>query len=234
MTRSTLLRDAALVGATIIAYVVATRLHVRARQHPLTNVVLVAVVLVAALLVATGVSFPVYTASTAPITLLLGPATVALALPLHRSMGDLRSATKPVVAAVLVGVVLATTSAVGVARLLGLSRDTLLSIASKTVTTPIAMAVTEKLGGSPSLATLFVMITGIFGALIVPTAFDVARVRDPRARGLALGVGAHGVGTARALQLGGVEAAFAALGMGLSGVLTPFVAPLVVELLVQR
>lgn len=218
---------------TLAAYAAATALHVRAKKHPVTNVVLVAVILVTAVLAAGHVSYVDYTHAARPLTMLLGPATVALALPLHRSMGELRAATRPVAAAVLAGVLAATASAVGLSRALGLSRETVLSMAPKTVTTPIAMAVAERLGGSPSLATLFVMITGIFGALVVPTLFDMARIRDARARGMALGIGAHGVGTARALQLGGVEAAFAALGMGLSGVVTPFVAPLVVDLLAR-
>ena len=227
------LRSVVTIGVTLVAYLVATRLHERARKHPTTNVVLVAVVIVWALLRATHTTYADYAAAARPLAFLLGPATVALALPLHASLGELRAATRPVAAGVLSAVLLATTSAVALARAFGLSRETVLSMAPKTVTTPIAMAIAERVGGSPALATLFVMVTGIFGALVVPTLFDLVRVRDPRARGIALGVGAHGVGTARALQLGGVEAAFAALGMGLSGVLTPVIAPLVVELLVR-
>jgi putative effector of murein hydrolase len=233
MTAAEVVRSIVFLGATSIAYAVATRLHETARRHPLSNVVLVAVLLVSAALWATSASFPEYTSGTRPLTMLLGPATVALALPLHRSMGDLRASTRPVLLGVLVAVAVATSSAVGLARVLGLSRETTLSIAPKTTTTPIAMAVAERLGGSPGLATLFVMVTGIFGALVVPTAFDLMRVRDPRARGLALGIAAHGVGTARALQLGPLEAGFAALGMGLSGIVTPVLAPLVVEMLVR-
>lgn len=233
MTVRDALRTVAMLGATWLAYAIATRLHERARRHPLSNVVLVAVVLVGIGLWATSTPIPEYAAGARPLTLLLGPATVALALPLHRSMGDLRAATRPVVLGVVVAVTVATASAVGLARVLGLSRETMLSIAPKTTTTPIAMAIAERLGGSPGLATLFVMITGIFGALVVPSAFDRLRIADPRARGLALGIAAHGVGTARALQLGALEAGFAALGMGLSGIVTPVVAPLVVEMLVR-
>lgn len=230
---SAVVRSAITIALTALAYLVATRLHERAKKHPTTNVVLVSVVLVWALLRATHTSYVDYAAAARPLALLLGPATVALALPLHASLGELRAATKPVASGVLVGVALATTSAIALSLALGLSRATVLSMASKTVTTPIAMAIAERVGGSPALATLFVMVTGIYGALVVPTLFDLIRVRDPRARGIALGVAAHGVGTARALQLGGGEAAFAALGMGLSGVITPVLAPLLVELLVR-
>lgn len=226
-------RSVLTIALTALAYVAATRLHARANKHPTTNVVLVSVLLVWLLLRATHTSYADYAAAARPLALLLGPATVALALPLHASLGELRAATRPVVAGVLAAAVLATTSAVALSRALGLSRETVLSMAPKTVTTPIAMAIAERVGGSPALATLFVMVTGIFGALVVPTLFELVRVRDPRARGIALGAAAHGVGTARALQLGGAEAAFAALGMGLSGVITPVVAPLVVELLVR-
>lgn len=233
MTVEVVLRSLVMLGATGLAYAVATWLHERARRHPVSNVVLVAVVLVGGGLWATSTPVADYASGARPLTLLLGPATVALALPLHRSMGDLRAATRPVVLAVLVAVTVATASAVGLARALGLSRETMLAMAPKTTTTPIAMAVAERLGGSPGLATLFVMITGIFGALVAPSAFELLRIRDARARGLALGVAAHGVGTARAVQLGALEAGFAALGMGLSGVVTPVVAPLVVEMLVR-
>lgn len=225
--------SALLVGLTVLAYLAATHLHMVARRHPVANVVLITALLVLPVLYLGKVSTSSYAEATRPLGFLLGPATVALALPLFRSLGELRAATRPVIVALVSAVVVATVSALAVGRLLGLSRETLLSVAPKTVTTPIAMAVAARLGGSPALATIAVMITGIFGALVVPTLFDLARVRDPRARGVALGVAAHGVGTARALQLGGVEAAFSALGMGLSGVLTPFVAPLVVDLVLR-
>lgn len=222
-----------LVALTVLAYIGATRLHVLARRHPVANVVLITALLVLPVLALAKVTTATYAEATRPLGFLLGPATVALALPLYRSLGDLRAATRPVVVALVSGVVVATTSALVLARLLRLSRETFLSMAPKTVTTPIAMAVAARLGGSPALATICVMITGVFGALVVPTLFDLVRVEDARARGVAIGVAAHGVGTARALQLGGVEAAFSALGMGLSGVLTPVVAPLVVDLVLR-
>lgn len=219
------------VGATLAAYGAGVALHAVARRHPLVNAVLVAATLLAILLLRTHTQYADYAAATRPISMLLGPATVALALPLHRSLTTLRTAVWPIVAGLFAGVASASASAVVIARALGASSLTVRSLAPKSVTTPIAMAVSARIGGDASLTAVFVIVTGIVGAMVVPGLFRLIRVDDPRARGLALGVAAHGLGTARAVALGTTELAFSVLGMGLSGVLTPIVIPLAASLL---
>jgi putative effector of murein hydrolase len=218
------------LAATVAAYMLGVALHARARKHPFVNTVAIAVAILVPLLLATHTSYADYAASVRPISLLLGPATVALALPLYRSMETLRAAVKPVAAGVLVGVSASAGSAVGIAAALGATRVTLRSLAPKSVTTPIAMAVSARIGGDASLTAVFVITTGIVGAMVVPGLFRLVGIHDARARGLSMGVSAHGLGTARAVALGATELSFAVLGMSLSCVLTPVLIPLAAQL----
>ena len=222
-----LARAALWIALTLAAYRLATALHVRARQHPLSNAVVVAIVLLAPILIASHTPYADYAACVRPISLVLGPATVALALPLYRSLDTIRSAARPVAAGTFAGAVVACVSAVAIGRALGASRVTVRSLAPKSVTTPIAMAIATRVGGDASRASVFVLVTGMIGAMVVPGLFRLVRIDDPRARGLAIGLAAHGIGTARALVLGSTEGGFSAVGMSLSALFTPVVVPLV-------
>ena len=230
MTVARILVAGAWLVATVGAYLTAVALHARARRHPFVNTVAIAVAILVPLLLVTHTPYADYAASARPISLLLGPATVALALPLHRSMATLKAAVKPVAAGLLAGVAASDTSAVLIAGALGATRVTLRSLAPKSVTTPIAMAVSARIGGDASLTAVFVIVTGIVGAMVVPGLFRWVRIDDPRARGLAMGVAAHGLGTARAVALGATELSFAVLGMSLSAVVTPMLIPLAAQL----
>ncbi|MBK5106076.1 MAG: LrgB family protein, partial [Burkholderiales bacterium] len=161
---------------------------------------------------------------------LLGPATVALAIPLYAQLGKMKSLLVPLLAALLAGALTAIGSAVGIAWLLGASRSTLISLAPKSVTTPIAMGITEKLGGLPSLTAVLVVSTGIIGAVTAKYVLDFLRVREHSVRGFAVGVAAHGIGTARAFQVSEEAGAFAGLGMGLNGLATALLFPLLIWL----
>jgi putative effector of murein hydrolase len=133
--------------------------------------------------------------------------------------------------ALLVGSLTASATAVGTAWLFGASRDTLASLAPKSVTTPIAMGIAEEIGGLPSLTAVLVILTGIIGAVVATYTLDALRIRDWRARGFAVGLTAHGIGTARALQLNDAAGAFSSLAMGLNGLATAILLPLVIRLL---
>jgi putative effector of murein hydrolase len=133
--------------------------------------------------------------------------------------------------ALLAGSVTAIVSAVVVAWALGASRETLASLAPKSVTTPIAMAVSERLGGLPSLTAALVILTGIVGAMTATPLLDVLGIRDWRARGFGIGVAAHGIGTARAFQVDQLAGTFAGIAMGLNGLVTALLAPLLLALL---
>ncbi|GAB3442606.1 hypothetical protein GCM10027396_10830 [Insolitispirillum peregrinum] len=117
-------------------------------------------------------------------------------------------------------------SVVAIAAVLGASRETLLSLASKSVTSPIAMAITEQIGGIPSLTAAMVILTGVIGAMIASPLLTALRLKDPLAGGVAVGVAAHGIGTARAFQISPLMGTFAGIAMGLNGLLTAILVPL--------
>ncbi|MFT7182373.1 MAG: putative effector of murein hydrolase, partial [Planctomycetota bacterium] len=142
-----------------------------------------------------------------------------------------RVALVPLLAALIAGAVTAVLSALAVAAALGASRETLLSLAPKSVTTPIAMGISEAVGGLPSLTASLVIATGILGAVLATPILNLIGVRDWRARGFATGVAAHGIGTARAFQVNQLAGVFAAIGMGMNGIATSLIVPLAASLL---
>lgn len=210
---------------TLLAYQAAFTLFRRCGSHPLANPVLIAVTILVVLLMATGTSYQTYFAGAQFVHFLLGPATVALAIPLYTQFKRVRAMLWPVLAGLLAGSLTAILSAVAVARLLGASLPTQLSLAPKSVTTPIAMGIAERIGGIPSLTAVLVIVTGILGAVGARYVFDAVKLRDPAIRGFAIGVASHGIGTARAFQVNEQSGAFAALAMGLNGALTALLLP---------
>jgi predicted murein hydrolase (TIGR00659 family) len=173
----------------------------------------------------TGTSYETYFAGAQFVHFLLGPATVALAIPLHAQFRKVRAMARPVAVGLIAGSLAAIVAAIAVARLLGASLPTQLSLAPKSVTTPIAMGIAERIGGIPSLTAVLVIVTGIIGAVAARYLFDALRIQDPAIRGFAMGVASHGIGTARAFQVSEQSGAFAALAMGLNGALTAALVP---------
>ena len=210
---------------TLLAYLIAQALYAKSRFNPLVNPVLIAVALLVMLLELTGTPYATYFEGAQFVHFLLGPATVALALPLYRQWPKLRRAAWPLIGGLVAGSLTAIASAVGVAALFGASHQTIASLAPKSVTTPIAMAVAAEIGGIPSLTAVLVITTGVFGAVFARSILNLLRVTEPEVRGFALGVASHGIGTARAFQVSEEMGAFAGLGMGLNGVFTAFVVP---------
>jgi len=211
---------------TLGAYSLAFALFRLGRGNPLLNPVAIAVALIVAILAATGTSYQTYFEGAQFVHFLLGPATVALALPLWRNLATVRRMLVPMAAALLAGCVTAILSAVAIAWALGASSATIASLAPKSVTTPIAMAVSERLGGLPSLTAALVILTGIIGAMTVTPVLNVLKITDWRARGFAAGLAAHGIGTARAFQVNQMAGTFAGIAMGLNGLVTALLAPL--------
>lgn len=211
--------------ATIVVYGAARLLHARLGGHALANTVIVSALALVLLKALLGASDEAYQSGGRVLLWVLGPATVALAVPLYEALPTLRRTLVPAAAALVVGSVTAVVSAMAIAVLLGATPETVRSLAPKSVTTPIAMAIARTIGGAPSLAAVFVILTGTVGALTGSAWLDLLRVADPRARGLALGVAAHGMGTARAFQEGVDAGVFASLAMTLNGVVTAVVLP---------
>ena len=216
--------------ATIGAYLAADLLQRRLGRNPLANPVLIAVIVLVAILRLSGTPYATYFEGAQFVHFMLGPATVALAVPLAAKAAELRRLLLPMLAAVVAGSVTAITVATAVAALLGASPVTLLSLAPKSVTTPIAMAIAVQIGGNPALTAVLVILTGITGAVMVTPLMNALGLRDYAARGLAAGVASHGIGTARAFQVNELAGTFAGLGLALNGLVTSIVAPLLVHL----
>jgi len=216
--------------ATLVAYQIGVWAFDRCGRTPLVNPVLVAVVLLIGVLKATGIEYRTYFEGAQFVHFLLGPATVALAVPLYRQFHEVRRSAPAMLAALVAGSLTAAGSAVALGWLFGASERTLLSLAPKSVTTPIAMGVAEQLGGLPSLTAVFVILTGIVGATLGSSLLNLLRITDWRARGFGMGVAAHGIGTARALQVNEVAGAFSGLAMGLNGLATAVLLPLLLTL----
>jgi predicted murein hydrolase (TIGR00659 family) len=213
---------------TLVVYQIAYALYRRAGFHPLLNPVALSIIVLVAVLKATGTDYRTYFDGAQFVHFLLGPATVALAVPLHAQLGKLKAQAIPLLGALLAGSVVAVASAVGIAWALGAGPITMLSLAPKSVTTPIAMGLAEKLGGLPSLTAVLVVSTGIIGAVSAKYVLDALRIRDWAVRGFAAGIAAHGIGTARAFQVSEEAGAFAGLAMGLNGLATAALFPVLV------
>ena len=218
---------------TLCAYVSAFWLYGRFKFSPLANPVAISIVLIIVVLKSTGMSYRDYFSGAQFVHFLLGPATVALAIPLARQLPRLRRSFFPIICGLFSGSITAIISAVTITVLMGGSYQLAVSIGPKSATTPIAMAVSEKLGGLPALTAVLVICTGIFGAVIARFLFNWMRVDSHELRGFALGVTSHGIGTARAFQVSPEMGAFAGLGMGMNGVLTAFLAPWLIPIAVN-
>ncbi|CAM3334838.1 LrgB family protein [Nocardioides dubius] len=228
-----LLRTSPLAGVllTLVGYRIGCEVKRLSGGHPLAQPVLIAVLIIGPLLWALDVDYDEYLTGASVIAFFLGPATVALAVPLYRQAAHLRSLLVPMLVAIPIGTVVAVVTGMGLVRALGGDRDLQLTMAPKSATTPIAIGITEQIGGIPALVAVFTIVAGILGAVLAPTVLNLLRIRDRRARGLAMGVVSHGVGTSRSLNDHPVEGAFAGLAMGLTALVTSLVVPIVVHLL---
>lgn len=218
------------LAITLAAYLVGDRIAAATGRHPLANPVLIAILLVGTALLASGTSHARYFEGARFVHVLLGPATVALALPIWRNRALIARHWRAIGAALGIGALVGIGSTLVLARLLGLSGATLASLAPKSVTAAIAMGIAEQVGGTPPLTAVLVIATGILGAVMVTPLMNLLRIRDYAARGFAVGIAAHGIGTARALQVNEKAGAYAALGMALNGLVTAILVPLLLFL----
>jgi len=214
---------------TLVVWLCADSVSRAANRHPLVNPVLMSIALMGALLVATGAPYQQYFEGAQFVHFLLGPATVAIAVPLVRHRALVIANLLPMAAALIAGSVVACVSAVAIAAAFGAPRQVLVSLAPKSVTAGIAMAVSENLGGVPALTAVLVITTGIIGAVIVTPLMNALRIKDYAARGFAVGLASHGIGTARAFTVDEVAGTFAGVAMGLNGLATSLIVPLLMR-----
>lgn len=216
--------------ATLLAYRLCLTIQQKTKGHPLANPVGMAILLLVGVLWLTGTDYRTYFEGGRFIHLLLGPATVALAVPLYANLPRLRQAFWPIMLTLGVGSVLGIVSSTGVAWWLGLDEVVARTLLSRSVSTPIAMGIASKVGGAPELAAVFVIVSGVFGAVVgLPILSRLGWGRDIT-YGFAAGLAAHGLGTARALQHSPTAGAFAGLAMGLNGLVTAILVPILLRL----
>lgn len=221
------------LAATLCVWRLSLAITAAAGGHALAHPVPIAITLLVVLLLATGTPYAAYFQGAQYIHFLLGPATVALAIPMHANLSRIRASAGAILPAILAGSLAAAVSAMALARLFGGSREMVLSLAPKSVTTPIAMGVAEQIGGNPSLAAVFVLLTGIVAGLIAVPALRLVGVRDWRAIGLAAGTAGHGLATARMLVMSETAGAFGGLAIGLNGVVTAVLVPVLATFLAR-
>ncbi|MFW5994805.1 MAG: LrgB family protein, partial [Spirochaetia bacterium] len=204
------------VTVSLVLYIGAKRLYSVAGT-PLLHPVLVTIAALIAVLTLFGVDYGTYNEGGRIISFFLGPSVVALGVPLAERIRELRSQAPALVVTILAGSVVGIVSAVLPLVVAGAGNMVILSMAPKSVTTPIAMSIVESAGGEPSLAAAFVVLTGIFGAVVGPVLLRIFGVHDPVAYGYALGAASHGIGTARALEEGRTQGAAGSLAICLNG-----------------
>ena len=218
------------LAVTLSAYTFADWISSLAKRHPLVNPIVISTALIIVALVLSGTDYKTYFGGAQFVHFMLGPATVALAIPLVDNLRQIRRAIIPITLALVAGSATAILTAVGTGWLLGAPHNLLMSLAPKSVTTPIAMGLSETLGGIPSLTAVLVVATGIFGGMTVTPLMNALRIKDPAARGFAVGLSSHGMGTARAFQVNAMAGTFAGLAMGLNGLMTALLVPLLAGL----
>jgi predicted murein hydrolase (TIGR00659 family) len=218
---------------TLVVYAIADAVSLATQRHPLVNPVLHSIWIIGAFLLATGTSYSTYFAGAQFVHFLLGPATVALAVPLYENRKLVVASILPMLVALIVGSVTAIVSIVVLAEWFGLPRAVVLSLTPKSVTAGVAMGISESLGADPSLTAIAVVLTGILGAIVVTPLMNRARVTDFRARGFAAGLAAHGIGTVRAFQIDEIAGVFSGIAMSLNALVTAILVPLAVTLLLR-
>lgn len=216
---------------TLCAYAFGNYLFRKSGRKAIFNPVLIAVIIIVLILTLTHTNYETYFEGAQFVHFLLGPATVALAIPLYRQFDRVRKSWAAILVSLLAGSLTAALSAILIGWLFGANAGILASIAPKSATAPIAMGISEKIGGLPSLTAALVILTGVLGAVVGPWILDLTGIKRSSARGFAIGLASHGIGTARALQINELAGAFSALAMGLNGLATSLLVPLLFALI---
>lgn len=219
-----------LVTLTLAAYLLGDAVSRRTKSS-LANPTLIAILIVGFVIRLTGITYAEYFSGAQLLHFLLGPATVALAIPLVRSLEHLRRGLLPTLAALLAGSLTGAVSAYAVVRLCGGDQLLALTMLPKSLTTPIALGVSQSIGGVPALTTVFAIAAGVLVAVCLPWLMRLLRVTNPAAAGLAAGTAGSGIATARVVPMGTVPVAFAGVAIGLNGLVTALLAPLLARVL---
>lgn len=200
-------------------------------KNPVFNPLFLASTVIIIFLLVTKIDFEVYNKSAQYVTFWLTPVTVCLAIPLYRRMKELKENLVAIILAILSGCIGHVLVLVTIALSFKLNDVLLYSVMPKSVTTAIALALSEKLGGIPSVTVVGVTVAGITGAVLGPAVLKLCRIKEPVAQGLAMGCASHAVGTSKAMELGEVQGAMSSLAIVVTGILTVIVVPIVVKII---
>lgn len=216
---------------TVCTWIAAVELSVRLKRNPLVNPVMISIIVLSAVMSVFDIPYEKFFAGAQFVHFLLGPATVAIAVPLYLQWAEVKKVLAPIGVALAVGSVVAVLSVIALGWLVDLPRDVLISFLPKSATAGVAMAISASLGGNPSLTAVLVILTGITGALIVTPMMNRMGIRDYAARGFAVGLTSHGIGTARAYDVDPTAGLFAGIAMALNAIATSIIVPLAARLL---
>jgi predicted murein hydrolase (TIGR00659 family) len=214
---------------TIIAFEIGVTIRNKWR-NPLLNPILIATILIIGFLTITGISYDTYKVGGDYISFFLGPVTVLLAVPLYRHIQALKQNWFPILAGICVGSTTSVFCVIACAKIFGLSKTLMLSLIPKSITIPMGSVVSEQIGGIPSITIVSIVITGITGAVTAPLVCRYFRIKNPVAQGVAIGTSSHALGTTKAMEIGEVQGAMSSLSIGVAGVVTVFITPVLLNI----
>ncbi|MCQ6276982.1 LrgB family protein [Bacillus sp. V3B] len=209
---------------TIVVYIGAKWLSIRV-SSPVTTPVLTATIVIIIIFYSMDITYEQYTTAKEWMTYLLGPATVALAVPLYHNRAVIMEKLIPALLGLFIGTLSTIISAVWLSKAFGLTETIQATAAVKAVTTPVAIEAVVLIGGDPALAAAFVIIAGIFGAVFASTFLNWMKITDPFSRGLGIGTVSHVIGTSQAVKEGPIQGAVSSMAMGLAAILTSIILP---------
>jgi len=219
-------------GLTVAVYYLAKRIYASTGKVYASPLIITPIIMVIFLII-TGISYDSYNSGGKWLTNLLQPATIAFAIPLHKNFKVLKKHATEIAVGVLCGTITAVISSIVLARMLHLSGGLAASLVPRSVTTPIAMSISQSIGGIPNITAAFVIITGILGAIMGPTILRIFRIENEVARGVSLGTAAHGAGTSKAFEFSSLTGTISSISMILSALFSLGVAPALITLLVN-
>jgi predicted murein hydrolase (TIGR00659 family) len=217
---------------TIGSYLIGDYLYRKSKLFPLVNPVVISITIVSLVLINLNISYERYFDGAKFIHFMLGPATVALAIPIYKKFKFIQRESLSIFISLVVGSLFAIISTFTLCKLFEINDQLLFSMLPRSATAPIAMGVSELIGGIPSVTAIITLLTGIIGASFGTFALDILKLKDMAARGFGLGLASHGIGTARAMSRNETAGVFAAVALGLNGIATAILVPMLLKLLI--
>lgn len=218
------------IALTLIVFSVSNFIYNKFK-NPILNPIAISIIVIISFLKFTGIDVGIYQKGGSIISFFLGPATVALAIPIYRRLNLLKDNIVPILISVFIGSLVGIISIVILSKVLLVDDLILLSLIPKSTTSAIAIDISKEVGGSPALTIVFVMATGILGNMIGPSILKIFNINNKKAKGLALGSASHVVGTEKAIELGETEGAISSIAISVAGIITVFLAPLIVKII---